>query len=381
MMPPSPILHIITGLEDGGAEAVLFRLCTHGVAADHRVVSLTGEGKYGPLLQAAGVPVTCLGMPRGRISPKGLWQLYRLLRKEKPAIVQTWMYHANLVGGVVARAAGLRRIYWGIHHTTLVPGTTGSSTRFVDWLCARLSAFVPMSIVACAERARDVHIANGYTSEKFMVIPNGYDISVFCQDSSARASLRKELGIEPSTPVVGLVGRWDPQKDHRNLVVAVAQLRKKWSALQLVLVGTDCNQANSVLLQRLSDAGLSAGVHLLGRRADIPAIMNALDVHVLSSYGEAFPNVVAEAMACGTPCVVTDVGDAALIVGDTGWVVPPRDPAALAKAMSTALSEREDADKWSERQRAARQRIVDEFSLEAMVARYREVWASASQKG
>src|SRR5690606_24342480 len=160
-----------------------------------------------------------------------------------------------------------------------------------------------------------------------------------------------------------------------NLIRAFSLLRKRMPDLHLVFAGTDCDDSNAELMRLLQEAGGMENVHLLGRRSDIPALMNALDLHVLSSsHGEAFPNVVAEAMACGTPCVVTDVGDAAVIVGNTGWVVPPRDSEALARAIAEALAEGQNADMWHRRQRAARQRIVDEFSLEAMVARYHSVW-------
>jgi glycosyltransferase involved in cell wall biosynthesis len=145
-----------------------------------------------------------------------------------------------------------------------------------------------------------------------------------------------------------------------------------------VLAGTGCSDDNAALVAQIKDHGFQGAVRLLGRRGDIPAIMNALDLHVLSSRSEAFPNVVAEAMACGTPCVVTDVGDAALIVGNTGWVVPPRDPERLAEAIVEALRERTDAKQWQSRSRAARQRILNEFSLEDMVERYHRVWGLKS---
>jgi len=368
------VLHMITGLNDGGAEAVLYRLCTHDDPARHHVVSMMDGGKYGPMLEAEGVRVTCLDMPRGRLTLSGLRRLWGVLRKERPQIVQTWMYHANLVGGVLAKLTGVKNIYWGIHHTDLVPGTTGRSTRMVDWLCARLSPYVPSGIIACAERAKEVHIRNGYDAGKFTVIPNGYDIGQFSPDVEVRRAFRKELGVGAETLVLGLVGRWNPQKDHANLFRAFSLLRKQMPDLHLVLAGTDCDRSNTDLMRLLRDVGGTEGVHLLGRRSDVPALMNALDLHILSSYSEAFPNVVAEAMACGTPCVVTDVGDAAAIVGDTGWVVPPRDSEALARAIAEALAEGQNADMWHRRQRAARQRIVDEFSLEAMVARYHSVW-------
>jgi glycosyltransferase involved in cell wall biosynthesis len=368
------ILHIITGLEDGGAEAVLFRLTTADTAHRHTVVSLGDGGKYGPLLEAQGVRVQTLGMPRGRVTLAGLYKLVGILRREQPRIVQTWMYHANLVGGVVARLSGVSAVFWSIHHTDLLPGTTGASTRLVDWLCARLSPLVPKGIIACALEAQRVHIANGYAARKFSVIPNGYDVALFAPDAQAGARIRAELGIADQSPVVGLVGRWDPQKDHANLIAALQTVRLTYPDVAVVLAGTRCEPDNVDLAALLRAAGLDRNVHLLGRRADIPAVMNALDLHVLSSYSEAFPNVVAEAMACGTPCVVTDIGDAALIVGQTGWVVPPKNSLALADAIVDALHERGDAGRWNSRTEAARERIVREFSLGTMVARYRKAW-------
>src|SRR5690606_9780196 len=180
------VVHIITGLNDGGAEAVLYRLVTFDDRHRHIVVSLSDGGKYAPLLSAKGIEVHCLDMPRGRLTLSGLRRLWAVLRRERPQIVQPWMYHANLVGGVLAQPAGVKNIYCGIRHTDLVPGTTGRSTRMVDWLCARLSPYVPSGIIACAERAKEVHIRNGYDAGKFTVIPNGYDIGQFSPDVEVR---------------------------------------------------------------------------------------------------------------------------------------------------------------------------------------------------
>jgi glycosyltransferase involved in cell wall biosynthesis len=373
------ILHIITGLNDGGAEAVLYRLCGYGAKPErHAVVSLSPAGKYSEPLEALGVTVHHLDMPRGRVTLTGLYRLYCLLRRHKPQSVQTWMYHADLVGGVVARLAGVPYVFWGLHHTDLIPGASGRSTRIVAGLCARLSRFVPARIVACAERARIVHIALGYDAKKFVVIPNGYDIDAYAPDPQAGEALRRQLAPPTDGPVIGLVGRWNAQKDHANLVAAFERVLARQPCARLVLVGTDCAPDNPALVDLLEGAGLSRRVHLLGRRDDIPAVMNALDLHVLSSsHGEAFPNVVAEAMACGTPCVVTNVGDAALIVGETGWVVTPRDSEALANAILSALAEKERKPHiWSARQHSARQRVVDKFSLATMVEAYETIWRS-----
>lgn len=370
------ITHVITGLSDGGAEGVLYRLCTMPPEAVHfRVISLMDDGKYGPLLRSEGVEVTCLNMPQGRVTVTALWRLWRLLRRQRPDAVQTWMYHADLIGGVVARLAGIRRVFWGVRHSTLDATSSKRSTIWVARLCAWLSSVVPIRIVCCAQQALEVHRRLGYTARKLLVIPNGYDLARFAPDSAARNRLRAEWRVGERW-VLGMVARFDPQKDHKNLLEALAQLKRQKLNFVAVLVGYGLDNENSQLSASLQALDLTDHVRLLGQRPDVPAVMNALDVHVLSSaYGEAFPNVVAEAMACGTPTVVTDVGDAAAIVGDTGWVVRPRDAAKLAAALSQAHDAMEDAEAWQIRQRAARQRVVDNFSLERMVQRYHEAWA------
>ena len=141
------ITHIITGLNDGGAEGVLYRLCTHDTENCHVVVSLMDDGKYGPLLRAAGVEVHCLGMPRGRVRVKALWRLWQLFRSQQTDVVQTWMYHADLIGGMIARLAGISALCWGIRHTTLDRECSLRSTIFVAQLCARTSRWMPRVIV------------------------------------------------------------------------------------------------------------------------------------------------------------------------------------------------------------------------------------------
>jgi glycosyltransferase involved in cell wall biosynthesis len=371
---PALILHIITGLNDGGAEAVLYRLCTYDRTAEHHVISLTDHGKYGPLLEAAGVSVTSLHMPRGKITLLGLWKLWRITRKSQPDVVQTWMYHANLVGGVVGRLAAQQNIVWGVRNTTLVPGESRRSTILVAKLCAPLSRLVPRKIVYCAQRAREVHEALGYTNARMAIIPNGYDLSVFRPDAEAGQRLRYDLAIDPAEHLIGFVARYDPQKDHETLFGALSLLNNTGDCPKCLLVGTGMEVSNASLVKRVSDLKLDDRVILLGRRTDIPAIMNALDLHVMSSaFGEAFPNVLAEAMACGTPCVSTDVGDVAAILGGTGLIVPRRAPDALAAAISELLAEALGSG-WQHRKEAARNHILSNFSIQRMIKSYKDVW-------
>lgn len=370
------IVHVITCLGDGGAESVLFRLCSHDTDNRHVVVSLRGSGKYGPLLARSGISVHCLEMPKGRLTFRGIFRLWKLLRSEHPDVVQTWMYHADLVGGVVARLVGIRRVFWGIRHSDLSPEKTRRSTMLVAKICARLSRWVPFGIICCAQKALEAHKALGYASHKMRVIPNGFDLNTFQPDTQARTRLRSEFGVANELPLLGMVGRFDPLKDHENLFRALALLKQGGNDFRCVLAGAGVDRGNALLIEVLKDLGLQDEVLLLGPRTDIPAFMNALDVHVLSSCSEAFPNVLAEAMACGTPCVTTDVGDAAVIVGDAGWIVPPSNSRALADALGEALNSLSHAENWACLQKKARQRIAENFQIATMVERFNNVWNS-----
>lgn len=369
------VLHLITGLKDGGAEAVLYRLLTHDGHHSHHVVCLSGEAKYGPMLRAEGIPVTILDMPRGWVTLRGLWRFWCIVRSSRPDLIQTWMYHADLLGGVVAWLARLP-VVWGLRNTTLDTGRSSRITRFVVRLCARLSHFLPYRIISCSHAAVEVHSAIGYDTTRLIVIPNGYDLSFFRPDLKTRERLRLEWNVPADVPLIGMVARFDPQKDHSNLIASLKRLRLRSVAFRAILIGQGMEMQNRWLYQRIDDAGLRPYVLLLGARMDIPALFSAIDIHVLSSAsGEAFPNVIAEAMACGTPCVTTDVGDARLIVAGHGWVVPPRDPEALTDAVLSALQLWSHPHEWNVLQSDCRERICQDFGLDVMLERYHALWS------
>lgn len=372
------MLHIITGLERGGAEGVLARLVSGDTRHAHHVISLTGAGVHGAVLAGMGVPVDTLDMPRGRVTLRGLARLRRLVCRVRPDVVQTWMYHADLIGGVVARLAGLKPVVWGLRNAYLDPRTISASTRAVARLCAVVSSRVPARIVSCSAAGAASHVALGYDAGRMIVIPNGYDVETLAPDPGGRLRVRGEWAVAPDTPLVGMMARWDPQKDHATLVAAIARLTDGPAReCSFVLVGDGMDEGNVALGALMDEHGVRSRVRLAGPRRDVRAVMSALDVHVLSSAGEAFPNVVAEAMACGTPCVVTDVGDAARIVGDTGWVVPPRAPAALAGAIGAAVAELGDGTAAARRRTAARARIVEHYELGIMRRAYHSLWREA----
>jgi glycosyltransferase involved in cell wall biosynthesis len=374
------VMHVITGLGQGGAESVLLRLATYPEAAvEHTVVSLTDEGIYGERLRAAGVAVHALGMKRGRVSLGGFLALRALIARTRPDAVQTWMYHADLIGGLAARLAGVRAIAWGIRNSGEHLERSSRSARLVLRACALLSGWVPRAIVCAAQKAAERHADKGYRRDRLVVVSNGYDLSRYTPDEAARARVRAQWGLADDAPVIGCVARWDPLKDHANLLRAIAALVRdgRDGGLRCVLIGRGMAADNPELGALIDRLGLRERLVLAGPSDDVPAAMNGLDLHVLSSCAEGFPNVVAEAMACGVYCVVTDVGDAAYIVGDTGVVVPPEQPEALARGIETA--QREVAARGRERAgQPARARVLERFDLARMVQSYIAVWRRIS---
>ncbi|MHB8938520.1 MAG: glycosyltransferase family 4 protein [Thiobacillus sp.] len=370
------IVFIITGLSTGGAEMMLLKLLEHldrQRFAPH-VISLTTLGELAPRIAALGIPVEAVGMKPGLPSPSGFFRLVQILKRLNPDVVHTWMYHADLLGGLAARLAGISAIGWGIRNSNLDKDKTKFSTRAVVGLCASVSKWVPSRILSCSEQARQIHVARGYVAEKMVVVPNGFDLTRFKPDTDARHRIRAELGIAEQTPLVGLIGRFDPQKNHAGFFEAAGALHRHLPQVHFVLAGQGIDTSNAALMQAITRAGVLANTHLLGLRSDMPGLMAALDVLASSSYGEAFPNVLGEAMACGVPCAATDVGDSAYIVGDTGRVVASGDMTGLAAALEELLA-LPPPEKAALGERA-RARVAENFEIGGVVRRYEDFYES-----
>jgi len=366
------IAHVITGLELGGAESAMARLVLATKDhASHSVISLGGPGHWGSSLLKACIPVHSLGPRRSHLNPALLTRLLRTLRQAAPLVTQTWMYHADLLGGIAARLATSSRVAWGIRNLMLPRGASRASTRLVRRCCAWLSGTVPDRIVCNSQATAEHHASLGYARDKLVVIRNGIDTDQFRPDAESRARLRAQWQANERSFIFGMVARWDPMKDHATLIRALSRLQQDGVPFRCVLAGPAMDADNRALDALASAAGVADRLILAGQRDDVAEVMNAIDLHVLSSRSESFPNVVAEAMACGTRCVVTETGDAPVIVGETGPVVACGDYEGLAAAIRRCFAER---DKPGSSQ-ACRARIESEFGAEAMATKYLQLWS------
>jgi glycosyltransferase involved in cell wall biosynthesis len=367
------VTHVIAGLELGGAEMMLYKLLSASDRARFQpnVISLSDLGPLAPRIAELGIPVSALQMTRGRLEPRPLGRLARRLAARRPHVVHTWMYHADLLGGAMARATGRAKVVWGLRGS-IDPRLSKRSSRMIAGACVRTSRWLPDRVVSCSERLAEMHVALGYDPERMMVIPNGFDLARFTPNPELRVQSRRSLGVEAQL-LVGHVGRYDPQKDHRTFLRAAGELARAREDVRFVMCGPGVDGRNGELTRQMGELGIGERCSLLGPVEDPRGVLNALDVLVCSSaFGEGFPNVLGEAMACCVPCVTTDVGDAAMIVAGSGRVVAAGDWCALAREVGELLEL--DAPVRTELGGRARARVQRDFSLPGVARRFEELY-------
>jgi glycosyltransferase involved in cell wall biosynthesis len=260
------VTHIIAGLAPDGAEKMLHRLIAGMDSSrfESEVISLTDLGPMAQKFQDCGVRVRALGMKRGSANPFYLFRLAAWLRKSPPHVIQTWMYHADLVGGCAARLAGLSGVVWNIRHSELRPETDQRHTIWTARACARLSRQLTSRIICCSETSRAFHANLGYASERMQVIPNGFELDRFQSDPMQRAAIREALRIPQSVPVIGLVARKHPIKDHRNFMQAAGLLHHEFPEVRFVLCGNSVTPSDPEIMDWVRSAGIQDVCHLLG---------------------------------------------------------------------------------------------------------------------
>ena len=372
-------LHVITALQTGGAEMMLYNLLAGMDRSrfDPSVICLGDSGLPGDRIRALGVPVHVAGISPTRPSPAFLWRVCRWVRALQPDLIQGWMYHGNAAASL-AQCLSLRKVpvLWSVHHTVyrLKDDVKPRTANLI-----RLSALVSrraLRIIYVSRESADQHEALGFAPERTIVIPNGFDCDLFKPSRRARSALRSQLNAGEDALLIGRIGRFHPMKDHKTFLRAASMIGETNHEIQFVLAGRGIDRENPDIADLVDRFGLHGRVHLLGERADIPEVTAALDIATSSSsFGESFPLAIGEAMACGVPCVVTDVGHSAAIVGETGLSVPPRDPSALAAAWLRLIHA--GSATRSELGAAARQRILENFALSHVARRYEAIYHEA----
>jgi glycosyltransferase involved in cell wall biosynthesis len=368
------VLHLTSSFARAGAELNLARLVSNMDKSGFQstVVSMT-RGYDRAMVQdltKAGVIFTCLEMRAGVPKPMAVMRLMRVIRETRPHILQTWMYPADLLGLIVGKLARVPVILWYLQCTLI------DMTKYRRLSGVVLRTLVPLSRISTAVLSNSqagirFHRELGYKPKEWIFIPNSLDLTEFKIAPAARRQLRQELRLRDEAFLIGLVARTDPMKDHPTFIRAARLIVNDVPDTNFVLVGICADVNNRGLLSIIRSEGLESRFHLMGPRSDVSTITAGFDIACSSSYGEGFSNTISEAMACGIPCVVTDVGDSASLVRDTGKVVRPKDPQAFANACRELIA-------LSPQSRLAlgmraRSR-VEHLSIPSIVARYEELY-------
>lgn len=371
------ITHVITNLAIGGAEIALENLIDRlpSEKFENSVISLMELDTVGERLKRKGIKVTALGMCRGLPSPRAFIRLVRILKKEKPDIMQTWLYHADLASVLASFFIKPVPLLWNIRCVDMLGGKKLTPLypvmKLLSWFSGR-----PKAVVINSEAGRSFHENFGYKPEKLIVIQNGIDADKFQPSVKMREDMRNNLGLDNSAQLVGLVGRYDAIKGFDVFLDAVLLLKKDFPQLRIALAGEGTGKENGELEEMIEQRGLSDITTRLGVVESMQALYPAFDIFTSASLSEGFSNVTAEAMACGVPCVVTDVGDSAHIIGDTGFPVPAGDYKKLAENLKRMLLM--TADELADLGNRARLRILEKFSPQSAIAKYEDLYTQTA---
>ena len=366
------IVHIITGLEDGGAEATLYNFVNNSDANKHFIISLRGEGKYGKKLRNKGFELFCINLSLNFSFLKKIINLAKIIKMHDPDIIQTWMYHANLIGGITSYLVNKRNIVWGIHHSTLSPKLNKKTTIIIAKLNGLFSHIVPKKIIMCAEKSKIEHLKYGFNERKILIINNGIDTKKFKRSFELRRRYREKLNINIKENLYGTVARYDPNKDHITLFKTINLIKKTGLKFKYLLVGKNIDKKNFLLKRLIKKYNLQDIIILKGIENDICAVMNAIDLHITSSLSEAFPLVVLESMACGTICISTDVGDVKDILKNKKFISKIEDENSLFKSF-------QEFNKLSMKEKntisITNEKIIDkDFSIKKMSDSYLKIY-------
>jgi glycosyltransferase involved in cell wall biosynthesis len=343
---------------------------------EHRVISLTGLDEIGLRLQSIGITVDAMGVSKPWHIPSAMIRLSCLIRRQRPDVVQTWMYHADLIGGLAARLAGCRNVVWNVRTNALPRSAFKLRTRLLQRLCAAVSYVIPRRIIVASRAGLNTHVAIGYSKHRMLTIGNGFAIPTQEGLEAARPRLREEWGLAHEVCAIGMVGRFDIQKGQDNFIRAAGLLARSHPAVHFIIIGRQCDPANALLSKWVQQAGLQGRIHLLGERYDVTDCLAALDVFCLPSLVEGFPNALGEAMAAGRACVTTAVGGAEELMNAHGIVVPAGNSTALANAMA-CLATMSPAERETLGQ-TARLRIVKTYGLDRVKHCYTQLYIEIS---
>ena len=364
-------MHLITGLNTGGAEMMLYKLSKYkSDKVEYLVVSLTNLGPISEKIKETGVRVEALHMKKGPKSIKGLITLFKLIKEFRPNIIQTWLYHADLIGalyGVITRTP----VYWNIRQEKINLKLNKWHTVLTFRLCILLS-FIPKKIITCSSQAIKFHVQKGYPKNKFIQIYNGFELEKFTPPNSEQInnSFGRKLIIH--------IGRFAPLKNHKGFIDVANEILKKAPSTKFEMYGDHVDSKNSQLMEYIQEKGLHKAISLKGRSDSIHKVYRESTILISTSFSEGFPNTIGEAMASGTPVLTTRAGDSEMIVDNKENVFNVRDIEQIADRASNLLSNFEE---YSANCLEARKQIESHFDIKVIGQAYEKEYLSISSQG
>lgn len=357
-------MHLIPSLGSGGAEAMLTKLITKNKEKNVSmiVVTLLNNDHFYKEIKNSGTKIYKLNIFGGLLGPFKIFYLIKIIFREKPDILQTWMYHCDFIGIFIKIIFPKVKVVWNVRHSNLIKKVDKNTTIHLAKILGFLS-FVPNHIICGSQAAAEQHIKLGYKKKKIIVIPNGFDTNIFSPNERLRNNTRKDLGVGENMFLIGHIGREKKIKNQKSLIDAFSSIHIKHKNTMLILIGKGIKEkySNHPLVKEKR-------IILLNEQKEVQQYLRAFDLFVLPSLSEGFPNVLGEAMSCGVPCVSTDVGDSAKIVGNPNLIAQRNSTINLSDKiqywLNLTYSEKENLKKVS------RERILNFYSIEKVVEMY-----------
>jgi len=363
------IIHVITCLNTGGAEMMLTKLVAASSLAEetHIVISLMGKGTLGDQV-SKHAKLYSLGLKSGGMSFSALVKLFKIIKKENPDVIQGWMYHAN-IAALLVNCVLRKVLVWNIRQSLVDIKLEKRLTALLIRVSS-LSSFMVDKVIFNSHVSLSQHIKAGFTEKNVIVIANGFELDKFKELPVEQIiSFKKEYGIPTQSQIIGHVARYHPMKNHIGFVKLMSEVLLAQESVYCVMAGKDINEDNIELVNAISEGKCEHRFILLGERSDLASIYGIFDFTVNSSlWGEAFPNVIGESMACGTPCIVSDVGDSMRIVGDFGFVYTCDDDRGLVSHLESALNM--GGEEYSKKSSLCKSHISENYSINAIYEQY-----------
>jgi len=370
------ILHIITGLNNAGAEGVLYRLVLNDKRNKHIVISLIDLGYFGSNLINNQVEVHELNFKKYSINIFGLLKINKIIKESNPDIIQSWMYHSDLVISIIKIFFRIKiPIFWNVRNSNIPFKITNLKLIIIIRICSILSYFIPAKIISCAKSIQKVHLNIGYKNN-FTIIPNGYDTELFKFSYKKRNTLRKFLKLDKIF-TIGMVARWHPQKNHIFLLELLNKLKKnkikKW---KVVFIGKNMDLNNQKFNNLIKKYNISDHCLLLGERYNLKNLYNIFDISICCSlYGEGFQNIIAESMSMEVPVISFDVGDAKNILKDIEVTVPIGNKDQMYNLLLNYYKNFFNNSLINDSiGQKARNKIILKYSISKMIMNYNNIW-------